>query len=143
MDPTVNAGSVLIADQPLMAQALGLESEPYFGNWGVINGLDSFELDRKIHAAGWNFFFMATEVKSTFLGAVGAQNIRKALERILAKVKHENYNGLQVTGVVAKHFLGIPYTVVSAHSRHIQQSSNLETAGERGVSQHDAVWARG
>jgi hypothetical protein len=143
MSPTVQVGTILIEDQPLMAQALGLESEPYFGNWGVVKISDSSALDRKIHTSGWNFFFIAAEIKVMFFGGLGALKVQKALKRILENVKHENYNGLEVTGIVAKRFLGFPYTVVSAHSRHIQQSCNLDTAEGRRVSQHDAAWARG
>jgi hypothetical protein len=143
MSPNVQAGTILIEDGPLMAQALGLESEPYFGNWGVVKLSDSSALDRKIHATGWNFFFMAVELKATFFGALGALKVQKALKRILESVKHENYNALEVTGIVAKRFLGLPYSVVSAHSRHIQQSCNLDTAEGRRVSQHDAARARG
>jgi len=61
MPPTVQVGTILVEDRPLIAQVLGLESEPYSGNWSVVKALDSFALDRKIHAAGWNFFFMAAE----------------------------------------------------------------------------------
>jgi hypothetical protein len=71
MSPNVQAGTILIEDGPLMAQALALESEPYFGNWGVVKLSDSSALDRKIHATGWNFFFMAVELKATFFGALG------------------------------------------------------------------------
>lgn len=133
MLPTVQAGTILIQDQALMAQVLGLESERYFGNWGVVKSFDGFALDRKIRAAGWNFFFMAAEVKVMFFGALGAQKVQNALKRILAKVRHRNYNGLEVTGIVAKRFLGLPYGVVSAHSRHIQQSCNLDGAEGRRV----------
>jgi hypothetical protein len=143
MSPTVQAGTILIEDRPFMAQVLGLETEPYFGNWGVVKMSDNSALDRKIHAAGWNCFFMAGEVKGMFFGAVGALKVQKALKRILESVKHENYNSLEVTGIVAKRFLGLPYTVVSAHSRHIQQSCNLDTAQGRLMSQRDAEWARG
>lgn len=143
MSLTVQAGTILIEDRPLMAQVLGLESEPYFGNWGVVKMSDHSALDRKIHAAGWNCFFMARELKVMFFGAVGALKVQNALKRILESIKHENYNGLEVTGIVAKRFLRLPYTVVSAHSRHIQQSCNLDTAERRLVSQHDAAWARG
>jgi hypothetical protein len=74
MTPTVEVGTILIADRPLITQFLGLESEPYSGKWGVVQGLDGFALDRKIHAAGWNFFFMAAEVKVMFFGSRNNQN---------------------------------------------------------------------
>ena len=142
MPPTVQVGTILIAQQPLIAQVLGLESNPYAGNWSVVKALDSFALDRKIHAAGWNFFFMAAELKALIFGAIGAKNIQNALSRILEKMRSQNFNCLEVTGIVAKRFLGVPYTIVSAHSRHIQQSCYLDGAETRRASQHSAEWAR-
>src|SRR6266436_2829068 len=125
MPPTVQVGTILMKEWPRMTQLLGLESEPYAGNWSTVKVLDGFALDRKIHAAGWNFFFMAAEVKVMFFGALRAKKILNALHRILEKVKGQDFNCLEVTGIVAKRFLGVPYTTVSAHSRHIQQSCQL------------------
>jgi hypothetical protein len=143
MAPTIQVGTILINELPMMAQVLGLTSESYSGNWGVITALDGFALDCKIHAAGWNFFFMAAEVKALIFGALGAKKIQNALKRILVKVRHQNFNSLEVTGIVAKRFLGVPYAVVSAHSRHIQQSCYLDRAEARRKFQRDAEWARG
>jgi len=143
MTPTVQVGTILIEEQPLIAKVLGLESEPYLGNWGVVKAFDSSALERKIHAAGWNFFFMAAEVKVMFFGALEAKKIQNALKRILVKLTHQNFNSLEITGIVAKRFLGVPYVTVSAHSRHIQQSCYLDSAQERRVSQRDADRARG
>ncbi len=126
-----------------MKQLLGLKSEPYSGNWSLLNGSDGLALDRKIRDSGWNFFFMAEEVKAMFFGAIGAEKIQNALKRILGKLELQHFNSLEVTKIVAKHFLGVvPYTVVSAHSRHIQQSCYLDTTEVRRVSQHNAEWAR-
>ena len=126
-----------------MTQLLNLESEPCSGEWSLLKVLDGFALDRKIHAAGWNFFFMAAEVKVMFLGSLGAEKILKALKRILEKVKQQQFNGLEVTEIVARHFLGVPYVTVSAHSRHVQQSCYLNSAAARQTSQNQAEWARG
>jgi hypothetical protein len=143
MPPTVQAGAILIEEWPLMAKVFGLESEPWSGDWSLVKALDSFALDRKIRAAGWNFFFMAAEVKTMFFGALGAKKIEHALKRILGKVRQQHFNGLEVTGIVAKRFLGVPYAVVSAHARHIQQSCCLDGAEARQTSQRNAEWARG
>src|SRR5579864_2670578 len=143
MTPTVEVGTILIADRPRITQFLGLASERYSGNWGVVQGLDGFALDRKIHAAGWNFFFMAAEVKVMFFGSLGAAMIHSALERILGKVKQQHFNALEVTAIATRHFLGVPYVTVSAHSRHMQQSCNLESAEARQRSQDNAEWATG
>lgn len=143
MATTIQVGTVLIDEQPLMARVLGLEIEPFSGNWSIVKVLDSFALDRKIHAAGWNFFFMAAEVKAVFFGTLGANKIESSLKRILGKMKRQNFNSLEITGIVARHFLGVPYTTVSAHSRHIQHSFRLDGAEERRASERDAAWARG
>ena len=138
MPPTVQVGTILMKEWPGMTQLLGLESEPCFGPWRMLKVLDGFAIDRKVHAAGWNFFFMATEVKAVFFGTAGATKIMDALKRILGKVKGQHFNGLEVTGIVAKHFLGVPYVTVSAHSRQMQQSCSLDSPEARQVSQHDA-----
>lgn len=139
----VQVGSILMTEWPGKPQLLGLESEPCSGEWSVLKILDGFALDRNIHAAGWNFFFMAPEFKATFLGTIGAEKIQKALTRILAKVKLQHFNSLEVTGIVARRFLGVPYVTVSAHSRHMQQTCFLDSAAARHTSQHNAEWARG
>jgi hypothetical protein len=138
MPPIVQVGTILIESQPLTTQVLALESEPYSGNWSLVKARDGFALDHKIRDAGWNFFFMAAEVNAMFFGAIGTEKIRRALRRILAKVRQQHFNALEVTGIVAKRFLGIPYTVVRAHSRHIQQSCCLDSTEVRRRCGHDA-----
>jgi hypothetical protein len=143
MTSALKVGTILIEGRPLITKFLGLKSEPWSGKWSVVHGLDSFALDRKIHAAGWNFFYMAAEVKVMFFGALRTIKIHNALRRILARVGPENFNCLEVTGIVAKRFLGVPYATVSAHSRHIQPSCYLEGPGVRRASQRDAELAKG
>lgn len=143
MPPTIQVGTILMKDWPGTTQPLGLESEPCSGSWSVLKVLDSYALDRKIHAAGWNFFFIAAEVKVMFLGSVGAAKIGNALQGLLRKVRPQNFNSLEITGIVARHFLGVPYVTVSAHSRHMQESCQLDNAQARQSSQDNAEWATG
>jgi hypothetical protein len=81
---------------------------------------------------------MAAEVKVTFLGAIGAKNIQNALMRTLRKVQRQRFNSLEVTGIVDKRFLGMPYGTVFAHSRHIQQGCRLDGVAARRLSQRNA-----
>ena len=143
MPPTVQVGTILMKEWPAMTQLLGLESEPCSGEWSLLKALDGFTLDRRIHAAGWNLFFMAAEIKVMFFGSVGAVKIENALRRILEKVQRQQFNGLEVTQIVARRFLGVPYVTVSAHSRHMQQSCQLDSAAARQMFQRNAEWARG
>ena len=97
-----------------MTQLLGFESEPSAGNWSLVNVLDGFALDRKIRASGWNFFSMGAEEKAMFFGAPGAKKIENALKQILGKVKQQHFNSLEVTGIVARRFLGNRFGTLSA-----------------------------
>jgi len=139
----IQVGTILMKDWPGMPKLAGFETEPGWTQWNIVKVPDAFTLDRKIHAAGWNFFFMAAEVKAIFFGSLTAAKVQSALKRILAKVKPQHFNGLEVTAIVTRHFLGVPYVTVSAHSRHMQHSCNLDGTDARQTSQDNAEWARG
>ena len=144
MTPIVQVGTVLIGEESIrMTDVLALQSEPYFKNWSVVKALNGSTLDDKIRAARWHFFFLADEVKATFFGAIGAVKIQGALQRIARTVKQQEFNCLEVTGIVAKRFLGVRYATVSAHSRHIQQSCQLDSFESRQNGRRDAEWAKG
>jgi hypothetical protein len=123
MPQEIQAGTILMSQWPVL---FDLGSESYSGQWSVIEGLDGFALDRKVRAAGWNLFFIASQVKAMFFGTPRAEKIKKALNRILDGVSAQHYNSLEVTGIVSKHFLGLPYGVISAHPRHLQRNCYLD-----------------
>jgi hypothetical protein len=77
---------------------------------------------------------MAAEVKAIFFGALGGKKIQNALRRIFGKVRRQPYNAREVTGIVRKRFLGVPYTLVLAHSRHIQMGCYLNEEKGRWTS---------
>ena len=143
MEQTVKVGAILMKEWHGMPQLIGLETEPCLGEWSAVKSLDRFALDRKIRAAGWNLFFMAGEIKAMFFGSLTAAKVRSALQRILAKVKPQHFNGLEVTAIVARRFLSVPYVTVSAHSRHMQHSCNLDSAEVRQTCQNAAESGRG
>jgi hypothetical protein len=97
-------------------------------------------LDAQTRAAGWHFFFYAGKVDAFSLGS-GEASLRAAVRRILAKVRVQNFNCVEVTAIVRKRFLGLPYVAVCAHPRHIQRSGVLQSSAVRRQSQHQADWA--
>jgi hypothetical protein len=56
MPPTIQVGTILIEGRALPAQRFGAGERALRSNWSVAKVFDSFALDRKIHAAGWNLF---------------------------------------------------------------------------------------
>ena len=131
----IRIGSILIQDRPLMSRNLGLEPNRYEQNWSVIRAVNGFSLDRKVRAAGWNSFFIAGTITASALGSIKEGSVRSALRRIFSKVRADDFNCLEVTGIAARRFLGIPYITVSAHSRHIQQGHLLDHPRARQAGQ--------
>jgi hypothetical protein len=125
-----------------LPEALRVGSERYSNNWRIVNTLDGFGLDRKLRALGWNFFFMAQQNKVIAFGSGGEKTIAKAVERLLAKVKPQTFNAVEITEIIARRFLGIPYLTLSAHARHIQMGPYLEARAQREQGRRDAEWAR-
>jgi hypothetical protein len=126
MATSVQVGTVLIENRPLIMRPLNLESEPYSGTWGVLKSFTSSTLDQKIRGAGWACFLLAVEVKATVFGVLAPKSARRALKQIFAKAQKPDFNCLEITKIVESRFLGLPYITVCAYSRHIQQGSMME-----------------
>jgi hypothetical protein len=47
--------------------------------------------------------------------------LHAALKRLIADVKSQHCNSIEITRVMGKSFLKVPYVRVSAHPRHLQK----------------------
>jgi len=128
MTDEIKTGTVLIKDGALLPEALQMESEPCVPGWRLVKNLDGYALDRKVHEAGWTFFFLAGEIRTIAFGADEQWTVRRAIKRILANPRSKQFNSLEITRVASKRFLGLPYMSVGAHSRHIQEGLVLLSA---------------
>jgi len=122
MADKINTGTILIKEGTLLPESLRFESEPYSNGWRLVKNLNGYELDQKTTKAGWNFFYMANEIKATVFGLDEEKALRRAVKRVLTNLKSEKLNCLEITRVGGKRFLGLLYVTVSAHPRHIQES---------------------
>ena len=125
MADKIKTGTILIEEGALLPESLRFESETYSNGWRSVKNLDGCGLDRKIREAGWTFFYMAGEIRASVFGFDREKAPGRAVNRLLANLKVEKFNSLEITQVAAKRFLGLPYVTVSAHSRHIQESMVL------------------
>ncbi len=125
MADAITTGTILIAEGALLPESLPLESEPYAYGWRLVKNLDSKGLDKIIREAGWNFFYIAGVIETNAFGSDEKKTIRKAIKQVIANLRSKNFNCLEITRVVAKRSLGLPYVSVSAHSRHIQECQAL------------------
>ena len=128
MSANNRSGAILIRENTLLPAGLAVESEVFLPDWRVIKNLDRSTLARNIEGANWNFFYLAGEIRATVLGRDRSGTVRRAVRRVLAKQKGQKFNSLEITNIVSKRFLGIPFINITAHSRHIQQSIGLVPA---------------
>ena len=120
MTYAITAGSILIEEGTPLPNSLLPRSEPDSNGWAVLNGGRS-AFEKAIQEAGWTFFFMAGEIKTTVFGFDRQKTLGAALKRLIANVKSHNCNSIEITQVTGKSFLKVPYVSVSAHPRHLQK----------------------
>jgi hypothetical protein len=116
---------ILIRDATVLPPNLSIASNAFFPGWQIVTSPDRSTFTRGVEAAHWNFFYRANETRATVLGGGSLRTLRRAVKQILAKQEHQNFNSLEVTSIVSKRFLGIPYLRIVTHLRHIQESSAL------------------
>lgn len=96
MTHEIKTGTVLIKEGALLPEGMVFESEPCVPGWRLVKDLNGYALDRKIHEAGWTFFFQSGEIKSTVFGIDEGQMVRRAIDRILRDPKAEKFNSLEI-----------------------------------------------
>ena len=125
MAEKINAGTILIKEGTLLPEGLQLESDPYLKGWKLVKSPDSSGIDRKLREAGWTFFYMASEVDARAFGSDSNKTTQRAVKKVIAKIKSDRFNCVEISQVAAEGFLGLPYVTVAAHPRHIQESMFL------------------
>jgi hypothetical protein len=120
--------TVFIREDTRLPTTLSVESEAFLPGWRVVKNLDRQALTREVEGAHWNFFYLAGEMRATVFGRERLGTLRRAVKCVLAKQEGQKFNSLEITKIVSKRFLGIPFMSVAAHFRHIQQGVGLVPA---------------
>ena len=119
---TIGPGLVLVENSTLLPAAFRLEADSSGTGWAQVAGNgDVHQLQKKIAAAGWTFFFMAGTIRASAFGFDRQSIIHAALRRLFKTVKREGCNCLEIDDVATHSFWGMPYVIVSAHSRRISE----------------------
>jgi hypothetical protein len=122
MPAKIRAGSILIKQGTLLPDSFRFESQQCSNRWRLVKDLDSHKLDRQLGEAGWTFFSMGGEINASVFGFGAEKAMAEAILKVLANVKSEGFNCLEITQVTLKRFLGVSHVTVSACSRHIRPS---------------------
>jgi hypothetical protein len=126
MTDKIRAGTMIIKDGTQTPESLAVDTKPYLAGWSSIMTTTSAQLGRDLESAGWTFFYMAGEIRTRGFGFNDESRTGRAVAHVIDAVKLENSNCLEVTQIRRRSFLGLPYTSVVAHARHIQTSRRFQ-----------------
>jgi hypothetical protein len=117
-------GSILIEKGTALPPSFRLENESWPSAWmSLKKNRNAHELESELASTGWAFFYMAGLVRASAFGFDGQKRIHKALQRLIVAVRRQKCNCIEINDVSTHMLLGMPYTSISAHSCHIQESS--------------------
>ena len=116
----IKAGTILIAESAPLPPAVQRRTEPCSTGWRAVTDERS-AFAKEVEKAGLTFFFMAGEIKATVFGFDRPKCLRRALARLIANVKSQNCNSIEITRITSNSFLRLPYVSVYAHPRHLQK----------------------
>lgn len=117
----IRSGTILIREGISLPENLRFESVAWMPGWRVVKQLLGFSMGQKVKQAGWTFFSVGNAIKASALGK-GEGTVHRALRGILDGLKANRFNAVEITAVYSDHFLGVPFTSVTVHSRHIEES---------------------
>jgi hypothetical protein len=130
MTGAITVGDILIEGGTYLPNSLTMPGESSLLGWSAIkNSRPAFE--KEIKEAGWTLFFMAGDIKTTVFGFDRQRTLRSALRRLVTMVKSQSCNSIEITHVIEKSFLKVPYVSVWAHVRHLQEGQGMVFSGHR------------
>ncbi len=125
MRDRICVGTMLIEDGTYTPESLVVDTERYSAGWSSIIKSTSAQLGKQLEGAGWTFFYMAGEIRTSGFGFNDQSRADRAMAYAIDAVKQQNCNCLEVTQMRRRSFLGFSYTTLVAHARHIQKSRRL------------------
>ena len=138
MSEIIRTRTVFIREGTPLPAGLSIESEAFLPGWRVVK-IDRQALTREIEGANWNFFYLAGETKTIVLGRDRLGTLRRGVKAVLTRQEGRKFNSLEITRIVSKRFLGIPFTSITVHSRHIQEGLGLVPAKDFVLRMPDAA----
>lgn len=126
MTDRIRAGTMIIEDDTDTPESIAVDTELYSAGWATIVKSTSAQLGRELESAGWTFFYMADEIRTCGFGFSDQSRTDRAVAHVVDAAKLQNCNCLEITQIRRRSFLGLPYTSVVAHARHIQKSHRFQ-----------------
>lgn len=107
-------------DSPLV-----LKTQPFAENWRLVEGKRIREVEREVHANGWNLFYLVPDVDASGIARDREQAVRKALYRIFRSAAEQGVNTVEIASLKIDSLYGFHRAKVTAKLHHIQESPYL------------------
>jgi hypothetical protein len=130
MTDRICVGTMLLEDGTHTPESFVAGTERYSAGWSSILKSTSAHLGKELESAGWTFFYMAGEIRTSGFGFNDQSRIDRAMTHVIDAVKRQNCNCLEITQIRRRSFLGLSYTSVVAHARHIQRSRYFQVPSD-------------
>ena len=127
----VKQGSVFIRRGTVTPESLELESEEIGEGWDRVRNSEASGLDLSLRGVGWHMIYIADRIHGFAFGPIGQNTICTAAASLLRKLRPQMFNSVEIIGVTAQHFAGVPYVHVIGCARHIQQSGEIASFDNR------------
>jgi hypothetical protein len=127
----LRTGSVIMRAGTVTPERMELESEGFCEGWDRIRNIDADALKQSLRAAGWHMMCLADGLQAVAVGAFEQDTVERATASLLAKLKPQMYNCVEVTEISYRSFIGVPYVHVTGHARHIQREVQMESYASR------------
>jgi len=126
MTESIRVGTMLLKDGTRIPKTLAVSTERYSAGWSFITRSTSAQLNRNVESVGWTLFYMAGEIHTRSFGFDDLSRTDRAVAKVINAVTRDSCNCLEITALKRGSFLGLPYTSLIAHSRHIQGGRSFE-----------------
>jgi hypothetical protein len=125
MTENIRVGTMLLEDGTLIPKSMIVATESYSAGWSSIFQSSSAQLGKELESAGWTFFYLAGEIRTTGFGFDDRSRTDRAVSQLIDAVKRQHCNCLEITEIRRRSFLWLAYTSLVAHARHIQRSRSF------------------
>lgn len=117
----IATGSVLMKKGTALPVALRT-NPPRLGDWEVISELDGLGVERELRQSGWHFFFLVPAIRAASIALDLQRAFAKTMRRITRAADEIGFNGLEISAIKQRNWLGIQYVSITAHPRHVRNS---------------------
>jgi hypothetical protein len=124
-------GCMFVMNGLILPPSLRFEGLPYSDGWRLLRSLKSSEIDADARNCGWNFLFVAEQMKRTVFGLARGSALRRAAKEVLSQARTDAFNVVEITEITARQFLGLHCVTISAHCRSLQKSPQLKDISGR------------